>query len=189
MSTRTTLILLGVLLALGAVAVVTQGPGSPDRVREHSLAFPGLVAGDVLAVRAARAGGELLLARDGAGWKLGAAREPADGAAVARLLSDLASLRVSAVVSKNAAKQAAYETTPEQGAAVRLEGAGGVTLAAFVVGKHGPDGVSCYLRRDGATEVLLVSADLRSPLYRPDQSWREPPRDTGNPSDKPAGKP
>jgi hypothetical protein len=190
MSTRTTLILLGVLLALGAVAVITRGPGGGDRSREHALVFPGLVAGDVQVIKAARAGGELLLARDGAAWKLGASREPADGAAAERFLADVAGLRVSAVVSKNAAKQAGYETTAELGAAVRLEGAGGKTLAAFLVGKRGPDGVSCYLRREGASEVLLVASDLRSALYRPDESWRAPPQAAVNPApEKPAGKP
>jgi len=101
---------------------------------------------------------------------------PADGAAVDGLLADLAGLEVSAVVSKNAAKQAVYETDAEQGIAVRLEGEGGRLIAAFVVGKRGPDFASAYLKRDGAAEVLLVSRDIRTPLGKPAETWKEPPK-------------
>jgi hypothetical protein len=174
MSTRTTLVLLAVLVGCAGVAFFVQGPGSADRPRERAALIPGLKAGDVTLVRATRAGAEVTLTRAGGAWKLGAAKEQADSAAVEALLAKLVDARAGAVVSANPAKQAVYETDAEKGIAVRLEGAGGTTLAAFVIGKRGPDFASSYLRREGASEVLLVSPDVRTEFARPAESWREP---------------
>jgi hypothetical protein len=176
-SARTTLVLLALLVVLGATALYVQGPGSPDRAREHGTVFPGLKAGDVSLVRATRGGTEVLLTREGGSWKLGPTKEPADAAAVEALLASLVEARVGSVVSTNAGKRSAYETDAEKGIAVRLEGAGGKVLAAFTVGKRGPDFASCYLHREGTSEVLLVSRDLRLDLSRSIESWREPAKD------------
>lgn len=182
MSARTTLMLLGLLLALGLTAVVVEGPWSPDRARQHAAVFPGLVAGEVSAIRVERSGQELLLSREGTGWVLGASREPANSAAVEQLLADLVAVQVSAVVSKNAQKQSAYESDAEHGSSVRLEGPAGKTLHSFIVGKRGPDFESSYLRREGATEVLLVSRNLHDGFARPTASWREPPQKDQQPA-------
>jgi len=175
-SRRSTVALLAVLLVCAAAAFFVQGPGSTDRPRDREPFVPGLKTGDVVRVSAARAAAEVVLTREGGGWKLGAAKEPADGDAVEALLAKLAGALEGPVVSTNPAKQAAYETDPGTGVSVRLEGAGGKTLAAFVVGKRGPDFASCYVHRDGSQEVLLVSPDLRVDLARPAESWREPPK-------------
>lgn len=177
MSTRTTLALLAALVVLGAVAFVVQGPCSADRPREQEALLARFVPADVAVIRATRPGAAVLLARDGASWRLGAAREPADGAAVEALLKGLAEARVAAVASTNVAKQAAYETDGAKGVVVRLEGAGGKLLAAFVVGKSGPDFASCYLRREGKSEVLLVTRDLRLEFSRPADAWKMPAKE------------
>ncbi len=182
MSARLTLVLLALLVGLGAVAFVVQGPGSPDRTREHAMVFPGLAAGDVTLVRATRAAAEVLLTREGGEWKVGAAKETADANAVEVLLTNLAQARVGALVSTNAAKQSAYETDAGQGIAVRIEGPGGKDLASFIIGKRGPDFASCYLRREGKSEVLLVTPDLRMDFSRPVERWREPPKKADTPA-------
>ena len=186
MSTRTTLVLLAALVGCAAVAFFVLGPGRADRPRERAALVPGLSAGDIALVRARRAAGELVLTREGGAWKLGAAKEPADTAAVTDLLTKLVALREAAVVSTNPAKQSAYETDAEKGIAVRLEGATGNVLAAFVIGRRGPDFASCYLRRDGAAQVLLVTPDVRTDFTRPAASWREPPAPTGPAAPAPA---
>lgn len=185
MSTRTTLVLLAVLLTCGAAAFFVQGPGSGDRPRERAALIPGLKTADVALVRATRAKAAVVLTRAAGVWKLGAAKDPADAAAVEALLAKLVDARAGAVVSTNPAKQSAYETDVEQGIAVRLEGATGNVIAAFVVGRRGPDFASCYLRRDGAKEVLLVSPDLRTDFARPAESWREPPKQSEAPAPVP----
>lgn len=174
MSARPTLALLALLAGIGTVAFLAQGPCSAGGPRERAALLPGFAPAEVAAVRVTRSGGEVLLSREGGAWKLGAAREAADGDAVESLLQGLAEARVEALVSTNVLKQAAYETDGEKGIAVRLEGAGGGTLAAFVIGRRGPDFASCYLRRDGEAEVLLVARDLRTDFARPADSWREP---------------
>jgi hypothetical protein len=174
-------VLLALLVVFGVAAALVVGPWRSDRPREHGAALPGLSPGEVQAIRISRAGGEVLLAREGGGWKLGETKEAADAAAVDALLADLAALEVGAVVSKNAAKQEAYETDARQGIAVRLEGAGGKLIAAFTVGKRGPDFASAYLKRDGAVEVLLVSRDVRTPLAKPAENWKEPPAPASTP--------
>jgi hypothetical protein len=175
-SARTTLVLLAVLLAGAAAAFYIQGPGSADRPRDRAALIPGLKAGEVAIVRATRAGAGLVLTREGGAWKLGAAKEPADTAAVDALLAKLVDAREGTVVSTNPAKQANYETDTEKGIAVRLEGSRGNVVAAFIIGKRGPDSASCYLRRESSSEVLLVSPDLRTDFARPAESWREPPK-------------
>jgi hypothetical protein len=186
-STRATQALLAVLAVLGAVAFIVQGPCSADRPRAQEALFPGLAPADVAVIRATRPGVALLLTRDGAAWKLGAAGETADRDAVEALLRGLAEARVAAVVSTNVARQAGYETDGAKGIVVRLEGAGGKLLGAFVVGKSGPDFASCYLRQEGKSEVLLVTRDLRLDLSRPVDSWRKPPEKTEPPAPAPAG--
>lgn len=176
MSTRTTLMLLAVLLGCAAVAFFVQGPGSADRPRERAALIPGLKAGDVVLIRVAKTAAAVVLTREGGAWKLGAAQEPADTVAVEALLTRLVDAREGAVVSNNPAKQSVYETDASMGIAVRLEGAGGKVVAAFVIGKRGADFASCYLRRDGAKEVLLVTPDLRTDFSRSADSWREPPK-------------
>lgn len=176
MSTRATYGLLAVFLGCVALAFYVQGTGSPDRPRDREALFPGLKAADVALIRITRGGGEVLLTRAGGAWQLGAAQEPADSAAVDALLARLADVREGAVVSANPAKQSVYEADAGQGIAVRLEGVGGKALAAFVIGKRGPDFASSYLRRDGAKEVLLVAPDLRTEFARPAASWRQPPK-------------
>jgi len=182
MSTRTTFVLLAVLIGCAATAFFVQGPGSADRPRDRAALIPGLKAGDVTLVRATKAGAEVVLTREGGAWKLGAAKEPADSGAAEALLAKLVDAREGAVVSTNPAKQSVYETDAEKGIAVRLEGAGGRVLAAFVIGKRGPDFASCYVRRGGAAEVLLVSPDFRVDFARPAESWREPPKKTETPA-------
>lgn len=176
-----TRVLLGVLLAGAAVAFFVQGPGSADRPRDRGALFPGLKAADVQLVRVTGAAAAVVLTREGGAWKLGATKEPADAAAVEALLAKVAGVRAGAVVSTNPAKQSVYEADAGKGIAVRLEGAGGKLLAGFVIGRRGPDFASCYLRRDGASEILLVSPDLRTDFARPAESWREPSPPAGMP--------
>lgn len=186
MSTRATAVLLVILLGCVAVALFVQGPGSTDRQGARAALLPGLKPADVAMVRISRAragaGSELLLTRVGGAWKVGAAMAPADGVAVDALLAKLAGVREGVIVSANPAKQSVYEADTDQGIAVRLEDAGGRKLGAFVVGGRGPDFASCYLRRDGATEVRLVTPDLRTDFSRTADSWREPPKTAGTPA-------
>lgn len=174
MNARTTLALLAVLLVLGAVAIVAQGPCGASRSRKQPVLLPGFVPADVAAVRIARSGAEVTLRREGGAWLLGAAKEAADADAVEALLKSLAAARVAAVVSTNIAKQEAYETDGRRGVALRVDGPGGKSIAAFVIGKRGPDFASCYLRREGKTDVLLVTPDLRVEVSRPAEAWRTP---------------
>lgn len=182
MSTRTTLVLFAALVGCAAVAFFVLGPGSADRPRARGALVPDLKAADVALVRATRAAGELVLTRAGGAWKLGAAKEPADTAAVVALLTKLVELREGVIVSTNPAKQSVYGTEVEKGIFLRLEGATGNVIAAFVIGNRGPDFASCYLRREGAAEVLLVSHDLRAEFARPAEAWRELPKQTETPA-------
>jgi hypothetical protein len=176
-----------VLLVLGAVAIVAQGPCGAYRSREQAALLPGFVPADVAAVRIARPGAEVTLRREGGAWLLGAGKEAADAGAVEALLKSLADARVAAVVSTNVAKQEAYETDGRRGVALRVDGPGGASIAAFVIGKRGPDFASCYLRREGKSDVLLVTPDLRLEVSRPAEAWRAPVEKPASPAPAPAG--
>lgn len=176
MRTRSTLLLLALLAALAAVAFVAQGPARRDRPREREPVFPALDPEAVQAIRALPpAGGDpvLLLARSGQWWTVGAGRHTADRAAVEDLLEDLAALEILSVASTNPDRRSLYEVGEGQGLTVRLDDGGGAAIAAFVLGKPGPDLESGHLRIEDRDEVLLVSRDLRGRLELPADSWRE----------------
>lgn len=189
MNTRSTRALLAVLVVLGATAFAVQGPCGPDRARTRAPLVRDFAPADVAAIRIARPGDEVTLRRDGDAWTLGAAKEPADADGVEALLKSVAEARVAAVVSTNIAKQDAYETDGRRGVALRLDGAGGAPIAAFVIGRRGPDFASCYLRREGKTDVLLVTPDLRLAVSRAPEGWRKPAPAGGAAAVAPAGSP
>lgn len=175
MRSRTTLLLLGVLLVLGTIAALLEGPARRDRPRERGPLLPGLRPQDVQAVRIATAGGAAVrLERAGAAWAVGETRRAADGPGILRLLETLTALEEGALASDNPAKRGLYEVDAGKGIAVRLEGEGGKVLAEFTVGKTGPDFASSYLRREGEDRVWLVSRDLRLEFSRPESAWEAP---------------
>lgn len=173
MKTRTTLLLLAVLLVLGAVAVFVQGPARRDRPPDKAALLPGLQAKEVQIVRLGKDAGAVVLTRDGARWVVGAERFPADAAAVEKLLAGLAEIKGASAVSTNPAKQAGYEVDEEKGLPLRLEAAGGKPVAELIIGKGGPDFTSCYLRRRGEDKVFLAAMDLRGVVSRPVSGWRD----------------
>ena len=108
MKTRTTLLLLGVLVLLGVLAAVSRRP-EPGAPGAATAVFPGLEASAVQAVRVTRPDGALALERGAEGWRIAPAGHAADGAAVERLLGELADLAGGIVVSTNPGKRATYE--------------------------------------------------------------------------------
>ncbi len=169
-----TLLLFVVLLILGAVAIVLQGPARRDRVREKALVFPDLDTKEVWSIRIRRPEGELLLSRrEASGWVVGEAQHPADSEAVGNLLQGLVDLRETAVASTNPERQSLFKVDDEQGLTVRLASDEDRALAEFVVGSQGQDFFSGYLRLPGEDRVLLVSSNLKGVFGRSLEGWRD----------------
>jgi len=174
MFSRRIIILVPVLIVLGAAALYLQGPGRRYSRSAPATVFTGLDPAAVRAVVMTSSQEVLRLFRgEGQEWRVGEEGYRADGAAVDRVLEDLAGLKREAVASRNLEKKYLFGLDDEKGIAVRLEGDGGGSIAEFIVGDGGPDLFSGYLLRRGGEEVLLVSSNLRSVYGRPLKEWRD----------------
>jgi hypothetical protein len=118
-------------------------------------------------------GGGAVLEKRGGIWV--AASEgsyPAEADAVERMLEAVQGFSRKDMISSNPDKQALYQVDTT-GVAVAIEGAGGKVLAAFVVGKLGPDYQSTYVRAANSKRVILAPGHLSSVFPSGKPSWQD----------------
>lgn len=152
-------ILGGVLVLLLAVALLT---GVFDRdISTVDVPEVELPAGEVEAIRIARAEAPLVLARDDEVWRLTEPLEaPADSATVARLLEQLGDLALESVVS----------TSPERYGTYGVDSAA-TTLTVTWPGGEGPDYESVFVRLDEDPRVFATRTRLDVPAGL--DAWRD----------------
>jgi hypothetical protein len=97
---------------------------------------------------------------------------PAEPAAVEAVLDAVNSFSLKDMISSNPDKQSLYQVD-SSGISVVIEGAGGETLAAFVVGKVGPDYQSTYIKDSGSDDVILAPGYLRPSYDRGKRPWQD----------------
>lgn len=157
MTTRGTLVLLGILAVVGTWLALELAP-------PRTVSLPGsepLLAtrpGEVVAVELSSPAERLAAVRHDDGWRDAAGRRwpPAP---VTDVVDTLAGLRPVMVVDPNPPDAWEYGLSPDA-TRLRLAGRDGTTLLDLELGAPNPAGTGFYARRSGHPEVLLVGAIL-----------------------------
>jgi hypothetical protein len=97
---------------------------------------------------------------------------PADPAGVDAMLDEVTSFSKKDMVSSNPGNRSVYQVD-STGVRVGMVDTGGDTVAAFIVGKVGPDYQSSYVRRAGSDDVILAPGYLRSMFDRGERTWQD----------------
>jgi hypothetical protein len=174
---KTVIVVALLLLAVLVIWLASRPDSAPQTIPETVSVDPS----QVLTITLRRAGSEPLLFKrvDGA-WRLANGRksEAADEDAVSHLLSNLASMRVVRVVTRNPQQYEAMhvgESAPE----IVLKDKSGNTLLALRVGKQGVDFLTTYIRLIDKPEVLAVNKVLNWQVGRSRDGWLQPKEPTG----------
>jgi hypothetical protein len=164
-------ILIPVLVVLAAVYGIVwlserRGTG-PDPL------FPELGAETAAGIYIAASGKNVVLEKQDERWiVLSEDSLPADPTAVQAILDKVASFSRGDMVSSNPGKRSLYQVD-SAGVFASIVGGKGDTLAAFVVGKVGPDYQSSYVRDAGSDDVILAPGYLRSMFDRGERPWQD----------------
>jgi hypothetical protein len=112
--------------------------------------------------------------RDGNWFLITAARPyPADRNQIGALLQAIRELKRDNIASENEEKQSLFGVKAGEGTEVVAYDVDGKKIVDFFVGKKGPDGLSAYVRRADAEEVILQPGNLRDHLDKPEKLWRD----------------
>jgi hypothetical protein len=171
MNPRTTGLLAVVLLVLGGIAFFMEQQREASKAPPSDQIFPDLVVAEVDRIEITKQNLTARLEKRSGTWiAVEEGEKPADAKAVDALLTDLGQLVSTDLVSTNAANHAVYEVD-DTGIVVKLA-EGGKEVAAFIVGKPGPDYNSSYVRPLEKDATYRVPVYLRTKVDRGAQSWR-----------------
>lgn len=98
---------------------------------------------------------------------------PADRSQIGAFLQAIRELKRDNIASENKGKQSLFGVKAGEGTEVAVYDPEGQKIADFFVGKKGPDGLSAYIRRADAEEVILQPGNLRDHLDKPAKLWRD----------------
>lgn len=145
---------------------------NPHRVKEPKP-FLTLDTSQVSYIKVKNEYGEVVLKRIGGQWKL---TEPVEFAAnqsyVKTLLEKLASLREESFITRDKDAYSKYELNDTSAIYVEI-GKEGKPIDKFWCGKPSETYTHTYMRREGSSEVWLVSGTPRTSLLRKPKEWRD----------------
>lgn len=171
MNPRTTGLLAVVLLVLGGIAFFMEQQREASKAAPSDQIFTDLVIAEVDRIEITKQNLTARLEKRSGTWiAVDEGEKPADTKAVDALLADLGQLVSTDLVSTNADNHAVYEVD-DTGIVVKLAQRGR-EVAAFIVGKPGPDYNSSYVRPLEKDETYRVPVYLRTKVDRGAQSWR-----------------
>jgi hypothetical protein len=161
---RGTLLLLGALLALGAVVYLLEGrgPGETTPAADERPVVYNLNAGDVVGLTVRDGTTTTSLARDATGtWQVSAPTAgPADPWQAESLVSNLATLHADRLVAERVDDPAAYGLDrPTVEVATTLASGGEERL---LIGAQNPRGTGFYARKANGEALYLVSSSFVS---------------------------
>lgn len=171
MNPRMTALLAGALVVLGGIAFFMQKQHEEAKLPPSGKLFPTVEIDQLDGIDIEKQSVETKLAkRDGVWIVLNEDEKPADPKLVEDLLTDIDQLTNTDLVSTNPDNHTVYEVG-ETGVNVTLR-QNGKDVAAFVVGKPGPDYKSSYIRPLNKDETYRVPVYLRTKVDRGGQPWR-----------------
>jgi hypothetical protein len=170
---RSTLLLIGILLALGiATYFVLQRPGetSSDTVSREMLVTYDSAAVDGIEITSG--GSAVRLALEGGKWMIvSPVHFRADENAVTSAISRGRKIEVRGVVSSNPEKQGVFQVD-SSGTLVKIF-EHGAEKAAFRIGKAGTTFDETYVRRGGDNNVLIAEGPLAYLFVKSPKDWRD----------------
>lgn len=165
--------LVGALVVVSGLWLLSEamsgGSGSIAASGEMAALFDDLDPETLEAVRMTRADTTVELRRSADGWT--ANGFPADSAAVARFLDELATAEVGDLAATNPANHARMGVSADSAARLELVGAG--DTRALLVGDAGRRFGTSYVRLPDDDRVHLLEADLRTHVRRGLDQWRD----------------
>lgn len=176
MKTNRLIALVVVFAALAALYVVSENVSKRQETVDRPLLFPDFTREDVQKITVTSPEkGMIVMERQAQQWLLAADNEThrAASSEVNKLLDTVSGFKTGTVVSRNPTNFAAFQVTEETGIGVRIADAAGDPLAAFYVGKSGPDIFSTYLKKAGAGEVILNPGVLKTVFDKEVDEWRD----------------
>jgi hypothetical protein len=171
MKPRTTLILAAVLVVLVAIAAFFIS----DRNRQESSLgkpiFPAFTAAKADGIEVRGGGTTIVLRRKGDTWLVATeGNQPADPKIPQQLIEAMDKLSTRTLISISRETHTGFEVD-STGLTVGIS-QGAKSVAEFVVGKPGPNGMSTYIRPVSGNEVYLVPVYLRTVVDRGPETWR-----------------
>ena len=171
--TRTTWILVAILLALIGVAVlVLQQPGEQSVSSQEGEFLATYDSAAIDRMDIVLRAESITLQKEGTAWMLTSPlRAPADARSIANAIGKGKSTRLSGLISSNPEKQSLFQVD-SSGTLVRMYEKG-TERAAFRIGKPGPGYTDTYVRREGAIGVYLADGMLTQIFGKPSRDWRD----------------
>jgi hypothetical protein len=162
------------LIALAAFAAVWAGLTLRDHLKARPQPlFPAFTPEAARTLRFEAAGNRAELSLQDGTWLVTSEDSlPAERQAVEDVLKATAAFSRKDRISSNPEKRSRYQVD-SSGVAVTVEGEAGKLLAAFVVGKMGPDFQSTYIRDAGSGDVVLAQGYLAPVFNRGSRSWQD----------------
>ena len=176
MASRKTLIMFLALLALVAVAFLSEGPWREREKggEEAPTVFTGSDTAGITRMEITGKEGKLTLQKGEEGWEVvqGEKSYAADAEAVEMALDQLPELNRGTVASRNPDTHEKFLVDKENGVPVAVF-AGEDKKADFLAGKQGPDFFSSYVRNGEDDRVLLVKGQMRPVFDKRLKDWRD----------------
>lgn len=177
MKTKQLLILGAIFVVLAIVVLILENPfGQSEYEKKIETAvplFPNFNQEQVTTIEIIADGKTTTLSKQNDDWVVASMDNyPADSEGISELLSKVAELKNTQLVSNNPEKQAEFEVD-RTGIEAKLMDANGTLLAHLFVGKTTPGFLSSYVRAADANEVHVAQGYLQSVFNKGDRTWKD----------------
>ena len=177
MKTKQLLILGAIFVVLAIVVLILENPfGQSEYEKKIETAvplFPNFNQEQVTTIEIIADSETTTLSKQNGDWVVTSMDNyTADSEGISELLSKVAELKNTQLVSNNPEKQAEFEVD-STGVEAKLMDANGTLLAHLFVGKTTPGFLSSYVRAADANEVYVAQGYLQSVFNKADRTWKD----------------
>ncbi len=170
---RSTLLLIGLLLVLGAIALfLLPSENERDVSDKQTPVSIKIDSSAVVKIEIVRPAKSVTLENEGGRWTITAPPHyPADAAAVFQLIGGLSNLKVGSLISSNPEKPRLFQVD-SAGTRLTVTERGGASTS-LIVGKMGPSFSEVYLRLPASKDVYLAEGIESWSLTKDVREWRD----------------
>lgn len=170
---RSTMLLIGLLLVLGAIALfLLPSENERDVSDKQTPVSIKIDSSSVVKIEIARPGKSVTLENVGGRWTITAPLQyPADAVSVFQLIGGLSKLKVGSLISSNPEKQRLFQVD-SSGTRLTVTARGGTTTT-IIVGKMGASFSEVYIRFPASKDVYLAEGIESWSLGKDVREWRD----------------